>query len=183
MTEDRNVQSGDFTELEELLAIHGADRTRWPAPERRKFASLLATDGEAQRLLREAAALDRLLDLAPGPHTENAALAERIVAAASREAGVGSRLRFRRADRRPRLFGAAADLALRRASLRASQVPAAALLAASLVIGIIAGTSGALDAAIGPLAAATAVESEGDADASQLALGSDEAGLLEEDLL
>ncbi|MGI9403056.1 MAG: hypothetical protein ACR2OF_00920, partial [Hyphomicrobium sp.] len=58
-------QSEEFEALERLLGVYGADRTRWPARERLRFASIIADEPEAQRLVAETAALDQLLDQAP----------------------------------------------------------------------------------------------------------------------
>ena len=69
--------------LESTLERYGADRTRWPADMRRQLAGLLGTSKEAQRLVSEAAALDRLLDMAPSlSDARGKALAVRIVSAA-----------------------------------------------------------------------------------------------------
>ncbi len=75
----------DREALERLLDIYGADRTRWPARERLRFAGIVGEDKVAARMLAEADALDRLLEQAPrasGADVE--ALKERIMAAALR---------------------------------------------------------------------------------------------------
>ncbi len=72
--------------LQMVLDVHGSDRDRWPAADRLQLARLLANDLEAQQLLAEAKAFDRLLDMAPSlPQERTAALARRIVAAAQSE--------------------------------------------------------------------------------------------------
>jgi hypothetical protein len=48
--------------LLQLLDAYGADPARWPSDQRAAAEALLASDPEAQRALREAAALDDLLD-------------------------------------------------------------------------------------------------------------------------
>ena len=84
MTSMSNM-SMTLAELGQLLEVYGADRVRWPADERAAAAQLVARDVEARRLLAEAEALDRVLDSAPVPALAvEAALAERIVAAAQR---------------------------------------------------------------------------------------------------
>jgi len=186
MTDDHDFRAAELEALERLLASCGSDRTRWPAPERLRFAPLLAASGEAQRLLKEAAALDRVMDFAPRPSRARAeALAERIVAAATAESEGGlGRHRAARALRRvlsPAPIGMA-SLA-RRTATASMRWPAAALLAASLAIGAFAGTEGLFEAAIEPLAVAVGPDSEAEADASHLAFGDERAGLLEEDLL
>src|SRR5689334_11403900 len=72
-------------EFERLLEIYGSDRTRWPVEARASAGQLTARDPAACRLLLEAEALDRILERAPLPSlASEAALAERIVAAAQR---------------------------------------------------------------------------------------------------
>src|SRR5262245_9466806 len=86
MTDNEPMGLDDMNALDELLAAYGADRTRWPAPERLRFAPLIKSSAEARRRLAEAEALDRLLDMAPEPRTDRSALADRIVLAAVAEA-------------------------------------------------------------------------------------------------
>lgn len=137
--------------LRRLLEIHGADRTRWPARERLRFAHLLAEDAEASALLAEAEALDRLLDRAPRVGAERqAALADRIVAAAiaSGRPGVVPAPSERRAAGNVLDLGEARSrspvLQQRRSSGRKSGWQAAALMAASLVLGVLVGATGGL---------------------------------------
>src|SRR5215813_7366701 len=74
-----------LAEFERLLEIYGSDRTRWPVEARACAGQLTARDPAACRLLVEAEALDRVLERAPLPSlASEAALAERIVAAAQR---------------------------------------------------------------------------------------------------
>lgn len=185
MTENNKTVSDEMDALEHLLASHGADRTRWPAPERLRFAPLLSASGEARRRLAEAAALDRLLDLAPQPGTNRTALAERIVAAASQEAARPQVIRLPQRGGVGSLFGSAAARAgaFSRANPGSGQWAGGALLAASLVLGAFMGTSGAFNSAIQPLTVAAIGESETEADASQVAFGVDGVGLFEEELL
>ncbi|MCC7253735.1 hypothetical protein [Hyphomicrobium sp.] len=156
--------------LEEVLERFGSDRTRWPAPVRRTFAGLLAQDAAAKARLREAEALDRLLDLAPEPELDTRALADRIVAAAMAEtpavAPPKARVAWAIFDRRTAAEG---------------QWPAAALLAASLVLGTVFGMAGTFDAAMAPLVAEASYET--DIDPAQLAFDSDAISMFEEDLL
>jgi hypothetical protein len=166
MTEDTINRREELDALENLLLRAGADRTRWPAPERLRFASLLVSDSEAQRLLREARALDRLLDLAPRPQRSEEAIARRIAAAASREK-----------------FGVRRPAPFVRSLARDAGWPAAALMAASLVLGAFAGTMGLLDPAFEPVSTASAGSSDTDADPSLIAFGGDETGIFGEDLL
>lgn len=148
-------------QLQQLLEAHGADRSRWPAAERLRFAPLIASNVQAKVALSEAAALDRLLDSAPTVSIERErALARRIVAAAS-----APPLRAGRAGSNV--------VALRRnpASNFATAIrhPAAALMAASLVLGIVVGSSGAISPAVTYLAELTGLSDE----EPELALASD----------
>src|SRR5262245_51638248 len=182
MTQDKSIRSDELDALEQLLASHGSDRTRWPAPARLRFASLIASNGAAKRMLDEAEAFDRLLDLAPQPSAERvAAAAARISAAATRDEGHGLSS-LRRMPRRAARAEATGSFSLGRSGDGMGTI-AAGLLAASLVVGAFAGSAGLLDRAIEPYAAVAADEADSDGDATRLALGADETGLVEEERL
>ena len=169
-TNDRRVE--DRQALERLLDIYGADRTRWPARERLRFASLIAEDKAAARLLAEAGALDRLLDLAPRTsEVRMHALKERIVAAAVRSGHGGLAVVPAHASAGEKLGGWARRSAV---GFSGSEWPVAALLAASLVLGVLLGSAGTFDTTMQHVAAATGFSTT--ADTSQLALGVDVDG-------
>jgi hypothetical protein len=110
--------------LDRLLDAYGGDRARWPAAMRLRVAGLVARDAVARRMVAEAAAFDRLLATAAPPDPARAdALLDRIVAAAATEG---------RPTARPG----------RPSTATAERVAMAALLAASLVVGVGAGLSG-----------------------------------------
>jgi hypothetical protein len=163
---DRQVE--DRAALERLLDIYGADRTRWPARERLRFASVISDDKAAARLLAKAEALDRLLDQAPATsEADMEALKERIMAAALRSggtnlqvvAGGGSATKNWPARLKAPAFAA-----------RVAEWPAAAVLAASLVVGVMLGSAGTFDATMQEVAQITGLSSP-TPDANQLALG------------
>lgn len=118
----------ELAALESALEVYGGDVQRWPVAVARRFKPLLDSDERARQLWREARAFDRLLDTAGSDdRTEAGALAAAIVSAARREprvpAGVGvGALESARFERR----------------LRRTALPAA-VLAASLALGIFAG--------------------------------------------
>jgi hypothetical protein len=165
--------------LRGLLETYGSDRTRWPARERLRFANLIAQDAQARAMMTEAAALDRLLDMAPQVSSEReSALAARIIAAAmvtersATSAGIAANQASSRGNvldlnaARQRSAGGFYRRPVRKAGWQA-----AGLMAASLVIGVMAGASGLLN----PFASSgNVIESE--IDAGQLALGEDMAG-------
>ena len=64
MTEpnDRGAAAMNRTRLLQLIEAYGADPARWPESERGAALTLLARDPEAQRVQREAAELDAMLD-------------------------------------------------------------------------------------------------------------------------
>lgn len=122
-------------EFDELLAVFGSERTRWPLEQRAAAGRLLAQDAQAQHLLAEAQALDRLLDDTHSHTRDLDGLAQRIVASAQRS---------------PRIVSVSPDVA-QRAQARASRrysftvdsIGVGALVtAASLVLGILIGLSG-----------------------------------------
>ena len=173
----------DREALERLLEIYGADRTRWPARERLRFAGVVGDDTVAARMLAEAGALDRLLEQAPrASGADIDALKERIVATALRsgapqlavvsggKAGVA---------KRPSLPTRSSAFAAR---FGHGQWPAAAMLAASLVLGVMVGSTGTLDNTLQEVADVAGFGSTA-SDSSQLALGDDVYGQMDEDLL
>jgi hypothetical protein len=132
-------------EIGQLLDVYGADRMRWPTEARTAAAQLVARDAEARRLLAEAEALDRVLGSAPVPGlVVEAALAERIVAAAQRSPRIVKLEEARPVAAAPvQAVGppAAATAGPRRAWLLGRQARAVGLLAASLVVGVVLGSS------------------------------------------
>lgn len=174
MTEKSKMDGTGLEALGEVLDRFGSDRTRWPAPVRRSFAGLLASSDEARQRLREAEALDRLLDLAPEPEIDTRALADRIMAAV--EADVPAR-----AAAAPRRAPWAVFDRRRAADAAEAHWPAGALLAASLVLGAVFGVSGTFVSTDDPLVAEASYET--DVDSSQIALDSDAIALFEEDFL
>lgn len=173
-------QAEDQEALERLLDIYGADRTRWPARERLRFASVISEDEAAARLLTEADALDRLLDQAPRTsEADIEALKERIMAAALRAGPV--KLAIVGAEKSPRGSWPAH---LRRPAFAAKAVEwsATGVLAASLVLGVVLGSAGTFDSTMQKVAEVTGFSSTAP-DASQLALGEEIDGQSDEDLL
>ncbi|MCB1504711.1 MAG: hypothetical protein KDJ47_07005 [Hyphomicrobiaceae bacterium] len=76
----------EIERLQAVVDVHGGDRERWPAADRLALGALVAHDDEAAAIVREALALDRLLNVAPALSPEREArLAQRIVAAAVKE--------------------------------------------------------------------------------------------------
>jgi hypothetical protein len=59
----------------DILDTHGAAMRRWPAEQRSAAQSLLTRSAEARDALREAAALDALLDGMPAPQVDEARVA------------------------------------------------------------------------------------------------------------
>lgn len=181
---NKNTRAQDLDALESLLEVYGADRTRWPARERLRFAGFISEDADARRLISEAAALDRLLDSAPRVSEDREhALKERIVAAALRTSeprfavvaagGQGEANELPAWKRRPALTSMLKRLPVR------SEWPAAAVLAASLVLGVMLGSAGTFQPTMQEVAEATGFAT---ADSSQLAFGDDILGT-DEDLL
>jgi hypothetical protein len=145
----KGLDTVGLDKLEATLDTYGADRTRWPAPLRHALSGLIAGNAEAQELLKKAEIFDRLLDKAPQYDAARAGrLADRIVAAAERQP------RLMTTDRRE-----------------------ATALAASLVLGVIAGQSKIFnELLVGDGARATGIS-------QQLAQTDDADSFLDEDLL
>lgn len=176
--------------LQMVLDVHGSDRDRWPAADRLELARLLANDIEAQARLADAKAFDRLLDMAPSPSRERTqALAHRIVAAARRE-GRHADDASARADFKTPQCGETEPL--RRHSPVAwtfgwrnghnrTAAGSAALLAASLFMGLFAGAM-LLPGDVLPGARVLA-ETSDEYLLQQLVMGEDSNEAMDEDLL
>ncbi|MCB1549467.1 MAG: hypothetical protein KDJ41_16815 [Hyphomicrobiaceae bacterium] len=172
MTRNTSRQSG-LARLQAVLAAYGADQSRWPATDRQALGLLVANDPEARRLVAEAAALDRLLDRKPValPSGQDELIA-RIMAAATTggnesarpdaEASGGKVIALSPGRRAPRAAF----------TTRSRPWEIAALLAASLIIGVYIGAAGLADPAFSGLVASAPSQTQ-----------SDEISTLEEDLL
>lgn len=144
MTTVPGKKRAEIERLETVIDVYGGDRDRWPAAERLALARLLTSDPEARKILAEARALDRVLDAAPAlPRVAQEALARSIVTSARTEGrqsqaeasatsrrslGSGNILRSPRPWSRPPMSASGA-------------MRSAALLAASLVLGVLAGAT------------------------------------------
>jgi hypothetical protein len=136
-------------EFVRLLDVYGGERARWPADARAAAAHLVAKDAQAQHLLAEAEALDSVLQKAPLPAlAAEAALAERIVAAAQRSPRMVKLLDAAPAasGTRPSEAAVAPVTAIRsgpprRTRLLSREAGAVGFLVASLVVGVVIGNS------------------------------------------
>ena len=177
-------QAEDREALERLLDIYGADRTRWPARERLRFASVISEDKAAAR---HAGGSRRAR---PAAGTGAARERRRHRGAEGAHHGRGSCDRGRRnllsSPPASRPVASVHRLPARRRSIAArfgrGQWPAAAMLAASLVLGVMLGSAGTFDATVQEMAQVTGLSSTA-SDSSQLALGEEIEGQPDEDLL
>jgi hypothetical protein len=127
-----SVPKATLQDLHSVLEIYGANRTRWPAALRLQLAHMISSDPLAKQALKEAAALDTLLNLAPLVSAERErALAVRIVIAAKKPQERQSVGLFLPTEMKSRATNGSY---LRNAS--------AMVLVASLVLGVFAGASG-----------------------------------------
>lgn len=163
MTAEKQDEPGR-KDLQRMLDIHGGDSTRWSKGAAESFRPLLARDAEAREALAAARALDSVLATAPEVSVaRRIALADRIFAEA-----------FAARDDAPRTQGEVIDLASRRAPVR-RVAPAfnprwqvAAVLAASLLLGVFAGITGQISSPLDDIASITGLG--GDTDALSVAL-------------
>lgn len=157
----RNLRPAGLDRLEATLDTYGADRTRWPAPLRHDLSGLIAGNEDARRLLRDAELFDRLLDSTPqydAARLDN--LKARIAVAA---------------ERQPRLVATQPETTARPV-LRRHHGLAATALAASLVLGVLAGQSNIVNSLLGSDPGYTS-------NSRQLAQSDEADILLDEDLL
>jgi hypothetical protein len=174
----KDTKAKDRQALACLLEVYGADRTRWPARERLRFASFICEDEAARRLVAEAGALDALLDRASrASEAHEHALKERIMAAAMRS---GERKLAVVTGRGGVSAAWARRPAFTKVTTRA-EWPAAALLAASLVVGVVLGSAGTFDTTVQQMAEATGFATA--SEFPQLALGEEIITVSDEDLL
>ncbi len=166
MTEKLKPLSEDQQALEQHLASYGPDLARWPVHARQRFAVLLASDATAQRLLREAKALESVLAqglTSSSPRHHSLSLRDNVLQAAALEGAPGE------ASVAPSLNpatkfdpGTIRSIGSTRsgaASLPPPQAflswPAGVALAASLVLGIMVGMQGLADRAFAPAGQST----------------------------
>lgn len=146
MTKLDNID--ELSLLRDVLDRHGADSARWPVALQQRLTDLLRRSPEARRQVEEEAALDRILRLAPATTPKAAitlanSIADRIAASQ------GADELARRSQIAP---GGGRPAPEMRHGARAHW-PAAAALAACLLVGFVIGTSGlggdAIDSVIG----------------------------------
>lgn len=172
---NRDRTASSLQDLESALDTFGADRTRWPATVRLALSSLISSNADAQRMVREAEAFDRILDQAPSLSSEALTrLAGRIEADAVRQprlvSNQGAATGTQPGTQRGFAFGGR------------QHGMAAAALAASLVLGILVGQTPALNPAAELLIGQS--NTTVDSSSAPLLANVDEAeGLLDEDLL
>jgi hypothetical protein len=151
--------------LGDALDTYGGDRTRWPAPLRLALSGLVAGNAEAQTMLKDAEAFDRLLDCAPQYDAARLGnLKERIAAVAAGQ---------------PRLV-VMQPAAKSNPRVRRYHGMVATALAASLVLGIFAGQLKAVNSTADVLLGDSARYTN---NSRQLAQTDDADSLLDEDLL
>jgi hypothetical protein len=158
--------------LEAALDTYGADRTRWPAPLRLSLSGLIAANPDAQKMLQDAVAFDRLLDSAPQYDMARLdGLSNRIAAAVEHQPRIVSRNASA-----PSTKFKSGWLPLRRYNGFA-----ATALAASLMLGVFAGQLNMFNSAADVLLSGGDLGTQ--VSAKQMAQTDDAEGLMDEDLL
>lgn len=129
---NKKIKNADLERLQLVVGAYGAEPLRWPDADRRDLAALARQQTDAP-WMRAAAETDAMLDFRAGADRLPVA-AEAILAAA-------------RATRQSPARTVAANAAGRRPAPRhrIGNWPSAALLAASLLVGIWAGANGAVE--------------------------------------
>ncbi|MBN9354586.1 MAG: hypothetical protein J0H04_11665 [Hyphomicrobium denitrificans] len=156
----RNLKPAGLDGLEAALDTYGADRTRWPAPLRHELSALIADSSEARKMLRDAELFDTLLDRAPQYDASRLdGLKERIASAAAHQ---------------PRLVVTHPQASTPRPVPHHRQGWAVTALAASLVLGVLAGQSSVVSSLLGTNSAYAS---------RQVAQTDDADFLLDEDML
>lgn len=201
MTSEKRL--AELTAFENVLDTFGGNPARWPAERRGQLMSLAAADADAARLLREAKALDAVLTKAAGPPVgDTRALADRIAAAVADTApglpmrtehgadqrhgqGPGSPentsgvvIAWPRTGESSRMTEQAAALAgsMPRRERVSGGWRTAAMLAASLMLGLFVGVADLVPSSVSEIVAAATT---GDNSASQAIAFLNGEGLLE----
>ena len=194
MTETIHSHASELEALENHLAVYGPDLSRWPLATQQRFVVLLTNNGEAQRLMTEAKALHRVVFEGPIPAVQPehaSALRARLMRAVEVERGtvslmgasLGLRLRDsipvevqdRPTKNLPRQAAAQPMLA----QPRVFGLSAGAALAASLVLGLVAGTLGLADQILAPVSPIVSTQTDHNVEPDEaslddeLAFGSD----------
>ncbi len=128
-TKSNGVDARMLERLTSVVATYGADQTRWPPEERDALQSLIVRMGSAAGRFREESALDELLDRATPPQPPEGAV-DRVLAHAELARSGGGRT----ADVLP--------FQPRMAAPPSSPIawrPTAGVVAASLLLGVVAG--------------------------------------------
>lgn len=127
---DSEQTKQSFDLLDRTLDAYGGNASRWPDGLQARLSVFVAANGEAQKRVAAAQALDEVLDFAPRlSDVQNAAIAERIVTRAAHQPRIVSKPELPQ----PRL----------RTGWHNNHGLAGAALAASLVIGLLAGQNAA----------------------------------------
>ena len=194
MTETITSHASELEALESHLAVYGPDLSRWPLATQQRFVVLLTNNDEAQRLMAEAKALARIVFDGPVPAVppEHASvLRAKLMRAVEVERGSGGVASAFPASRphvgKPALvfdqpggnLARQAAAQPKRAPPRVFGLPARAALAASLVLGLFAGSFGLADQIMSPIIPIVSAQMERNAEPQEaslddeLAFGSD----------
>lgn len=165
---DSKQTKQSFDLLDRTLEAYGGNASRWPDGLRTRLLAFVAANGEAQKRVAAAEALDQVLDVAPRlSDAQNATLAERIIARAAHQPRIVSKPELPQ----PRV----------RTGWHVNHGLAGAALAASLVIGMLAGQNAAFttltDVIVGRNANGASASNQ------QVAQGDDADTAIDEDLL
>ena len=206
MTDATQKSNLELDALAQCLAVHGPDTSRWPLQSQHRFAALVAGNVTAQKMLREAAALERLVRDAPAPNPKRLQqLRDRVMQAAAQtpRAQIAAPVTLVPVPVVPvpvvPVPASWPGLATASPSpdqsvnsrmgrnqpvmpLRIFGLPASLALAASLLLGIVVGGAGLPETPWGSEVPA-AMASEGDADDAELAFGTESSDLDAEDFL
>ena len=132
-TSDRNSEDKGIVDLARVVEIYGADENRWPADKRLAFAEMRRRIGMTDRKIREERALDTLLDKATAPTPPPGAVDRIVQAALTSGAGPPASADVITLPRREPQQGPKIG--------RSAWHSAAGLIAASMMLGMVVGTT------------------------------------------
>jgi len=151
MNDQPDLPDRDLDALNRHLDAYGPDMARWPLHSQQQFVALLTSDARAQQLWQEAKAIEALVskvlvEPVPDPSREQIDRLQRLHASVMAAAATGHGAA---SSYEPFSTGPMREALARRSASRSMAAvagwPAYAALAASLVLGLLAGTLGIAD--------------------------------------
>ncbi len=180
---DQNTSAEKLTALRQVLERFGSNTDRWPERLRDDLRQFVATDNAARQALAEARALDDVLKLAPEPDADRMSdVAARIMVAVDEDLDAHTARDFNAASDTATPIGTVIPMR-RKLSIPSENWQTAAVLAASLVVGVFAGNAGLFDTMLSGFQPTTVASTTSSPEMVTVLVEDDADDLADEDLL